>query len=100
MERYKELLENIDGITDELLKNDEEVYKNLSEILPLMGEVLAKCIEEIERIKEAGFDIEKEDVEYAIIRLQEAIEKRDNMKLIDVLCFEVYGMVEGYVNGR
>lgn len=100
MEFDKGVLKAIDFISDKLLKNDETVYEDISLVLPTIGEALEGCLESLESVRAAGYDIIAEDIETSVDRLTDAVTNKDVMMLIDVLCFEIYGMIEGYLNGR
>lgn len=100
MEQDMGLLKAIDFVSDKLLQGDETVFEDINMILPVIGEVLDGCISNIEKIREAGYDILPQDIEYSVERLTEAVSNKDVTMLIDVLCFEIYGMAEGYFNGR
>lgn len=95
----EELLREIDRVSDDLAGNKKDVYDNMGKLLELIGTVLDDCISNIDKINESGYQVDKNSIMWLVERLEDGLNHRDNICLIDILCFELYGLIQAYVEG-
>lgn len=93
MERFVELLGKIDDISNRLLIGDKTVYDEIEKIFPVVGEALDIFLQNIEIFNENGIDIGKNEIEKMANAFATGYGKKDHLMLVDVLCFEIYKVV-------
>ncbi len=90
------LLEDIDEVSNGLLCNEEDVYNNILDMTEDIGGMLEKCAGETEKINQMGYNISEEDIFSIVECYGEALTNKDNMMMLDLLCFEIYPLINTY----
>lgn len=100
MEKLKKLLFNIDEISTRLIKNDESVYSDIEKMFPAVSEAMDVCLKNIAVVNQAGYNIDENHVLYIVDSFASGFGKKDNLLLIDIMCFEIYSIVNILVNAN
>lgn len=90
------LMEKIDNISNLILKNDEKAYDDLLDLTDDIGTALEGCAAHIEEINSTGCCVSENDIMNIVEIYGAALRQKDNMLMTDILCFEIYPILNSY----
>lgn len=90
------LMGKIDDISNQILKNDEKAFDNLLDLTDDIGNALEECAKHIEEMSRIGFCISEDDIMTMVESYGTALSQRDSMLMNDILCFEIYAVLNSY----
>lgn len=96
VERLGEILEKIDDISNRLIQNDNLAYNDILDITDDVGMALEQCAGKQDSLSAAGYNISEQDIFNMVEDYGMAISKKDNMMMVDILCFEIYPLLNTY----
>lgn len=92
-----QVVERLESESNKLMEwNSQEVYQGMEETVSGITEIVSILFENEAILNQCGMMIQKENIMSSLSQMMEAMENKDDVKLMDALHYEILTQFKGY----